>query len=115
MKNFLLSLGLVCAALGAHAQILPVPGAQNPDWALEKSKARSRAEPADVLPGTDRMPNAGQQSIKSIGNHHYHWDSNRQLAYEWLSRPGSGSTAPDKLVVVRSESAGTYTYRSRSR
>ena len=115
MKRLLLPVVLLCAAPTVRAQQLPVPGDKNPDWALEKSEARPNAEPSDVLPGTDRMPNAMQRSIKSIGNRHYHWDSKRQLAYEWLSRPGSGSTAPDKLVVVRSESAGIYTYRSRSR
>lgn len=116
MKTLLLSFGMLCAGTSiAHAQLLPVPGAKNPDWTLKKSEPRPNAEPSDVLPGTDRMPNAMQKSVKSIGNRHYHWDSDRQLAYEWLSRPTSGSIAPDELVTVRSESTGTtYTYRRRS-
>ena len=116
MKCLLLPIALLCAAPAAQAQLLPVPGTKNPDWALEKSEAGPNAEPSDVLPGTDRMPNAMQRSIKSIGNRHYHWDSKRQLAYEWLSRPSSGSVAPDQLVKVRAEPTGTlYTYRRRSR
>ena len=112
MKLLLLPVVLLCAAPTVRAQQLPVPGDKNPDWALEKSEARPNAEPSDVLPGTDRMPNAMQKSIKSIGNRHYHWDSKRQLAYEWLSRPSSGSVAPDQLVTVRAEPTGIlYTYR----
>ena len=116
MKRLLLSVVLLCAAPAVRAQQLPVPGDKNPDWALEKSEARPNAGPSDVLPATDRMPNAMQKSIKSIGNRHYHWDSKRQLAYEWLSRPSSGSVAPDQLLTVRAEPTGTlYTYRRRSR
>ena len=59
------------------------------------------------------MPNAGQESIASIGNRNYQWDANRQLAYEWLSR--SGSPAPVDLVAVRDDRTGTvYTYRRRA-
>ena len=107
---------MLCAATSiAHAQSLPVPGAKNSDWSLEKTELRPNADPSDVLPGTDRMPNAVQKSVKSIGNRHYHWDSNWQLAYEWLSRPSSGSIVPDKLVTVRQEPTGTiYTYRRRT-
>ena len=115
MKRLLLPVALLCAAPTVRAQQLPVPGDKNPDWALEKSEARPNAEPSDVLSGTDRMPNAMQKSIKSIGNRHYHWDASRQLAYEWQSRLGSGSVAPDKQVRVREERTGiAYVYRRRA-
>ena len=115
MKCLLLPVALLCAASAAQAQLLPVPGTKNPDWALGKSEARPNAEPSDMLPGTDRMPNAMQKSIKSIGNRHYHWDASRQLAYEWQSRLGSGSVAPDKQVRVREERTGiAYVYRRRA-
>lgn len=113
MKIFLLPFGILCAAASlGHAQQLPVPGGKNPDWVLEKSKMRPNAQPTDVLPGMYPMPNAMQNSIKSIGNRHYYWDSHHQFAYEWLSRSSSGSIAPDAVVTVRKGPEGTtYTFR----
>ena len=102
-------LGAAGITHGVHAQVLPVPGARNADWALEKTEQRRTGQAATLL-GSDRMPNAGQGSIASIGNRNYQWDANRQLAYEWLSR--SGSPAPADLVAVRDDRTGTvYTYR----
>ena len=95
--------------------MLPIPGTRNPDWTLEKSEIQPNAEPSDILPGIDRIPNAAQKSISSAGNRHSWWDGTRQLGYEWLSRAGSGSVAPDRLVAVREERTGTtYTYRRRA-
>ncbi|WP_198074695.1 hypothetical protein [Hymenobacter negativus] len=111
MKALLLPLALYCGISAAHAQLLPVPGAKNPDWKVEKKEALPEATPFDELPKTDRMPNAAQKGIASIGNRHYHWDAERQLAYQWLSRPNSGTVAPDKKVVVREDRTGlTYTF-----
>jgi hypothetical protein len=110
MKRLFLSLTILGSAFAAHAQLLPAPGNKNPDWTLEKSEVRKEAG-APVLPApTDRMPNAVQKSISSYGNHHYHWDADHQLVYDWLSQPGS--VAPDKQVTVREQRTGTvYTFR----
>ena len=110
MKRLFLLIALFGGASAAHAQLLPAPGSKNPDWNLEKSEVRKETS-APVLPApTDRMPNAAQKSISSNGNHHYHWDADRQLAYDWLSQPGS--VAPDKQVTVREQRTGTvYTFR----
>ncbi|MDQ2792576.1 MAG: hypothetical protein M3Y12_01010 [Bacteroidota bacterium] len=114
MKRLLLATSLLFAAPAAHAQLLPVPGAKNPDWKLEKAETRPETEPLVLLPGMDQMPNAAQRSIASADNHHYWWDGTRQLAYDWLSRPSSGSIAPDKAVAVREERTGTtYIFRRR--
>ncbi|MBU6123017.1 hypothetical protein [Hymenobacter siberiensis] len=60
------------------------------------------------------MPNAAQRSIARADNRHQWWDGTRQLAYEWLSRPGSCTIAPDKSVAVREERTGnTYIFRRR--
>ncbi|MDB5271222.1 MAG: hypothetical protein JWP58_4262 [Hymenobacter sp.] len=99
MKGFLLSFALLFG-LSARAQTLPVPGGKNPDWVLLKTEKRPYDGRPIIPPGTDRMPNAAQKSISSIGNHHYTWDAEHQLAYDWLSRDSS-SVAPFKLVQVR--------------
>ena len=112
MKRLLLFFVLLNGAHAAHAQLLPVPGAKNPDWQAEKSEAAPEATSFGEAPKPDRMPNAAQKSIASSGNRHYHWDAEHQLAYQWLSRPGSGTVAPDKEVLVREERTGiTYTFR----
>ncbi|MFD2718250.1 hypothetical protein ACFST9_05960 [Hymenobacter monticola] len=112
MKRLLLLSVLLSRADAAQAQLLPVPGSKNPDWKVEKKEALPEATPFDEAPKLDRMPNAAQKSIASIGNRHYHWDAERQLAYQWLSRSGSGTLAPDKEVLVREERTGiTYTFR----
>ena len=114
MKRLLFAASLLFAAPAAYAQLLPVPGVKNPDWKLEKTETLPGAEPSDLQSGTDRMPNAAQRSIAGAGNHHYWWDGTRQLAYDWLSRPSSGSVAPDKAVAVREERTGTtYIFRRR--
>ncbi|WP_324672045.1 hypothetical protein [Hymenobacter sp. GOD-10R] len=104
-----LALGFVCSA--AHAQVLPIPGKQNPNWTLQKVEAPTNSDVFKQLPpATDYMPN-GLKSISSSGNRHYHWDAQQQLAYAWLSQPSSGSIAPDKQLLVRDERTGTtYTF-----
>jgi hypothetical protein len=112
MKSFIVLLALCGGASVAQAQLLPVPGVKNPDWQAEKSEAAAEATPFGEAPTADRMPNAAQKSISSSGNRHYHWDAERQLAYQWQSRPGSGTVAPDKEVLVREDRTGiTYTFR----
>jgi hypothetical protein len=112
MKRLFLFLVLLSGAHAAQAQLLPVPGSNNPDWKAEKAEPLPDATPGGEPLKTDRMPNAGQRSISSSGNRHYHWDAEHQLAYQWLSRPGSGTVAPDKEVLVREERTGiTYTFR----
>ena len=114
MKRPLLAACLLFAAPATYAQLLPVPGAHNPNWKLQKTETLPGAQPSDPLSSSDRMPNAAQRSIVSAGNHQYWWDGTRQLAYDWLSRPGSGSAAPDKAVAVRDERTGTtYTFLRR--
>lgn len=108
----LLFIALCCGTSAAHAQLLPVPGAKNPDWKTEKAEAQPEATPFDEAPQVDRMPNAVQNSIGSAGNRHYYWDASRQLAYQWQSRPGAGTVAPDKQVVVREDRTGiVYIFR----
>ncbi|MCI1189535.1 hypothetical protein MON38_19095 [Hymenobacter sp. DH14] len=112
MKSQLLLIVLGCGMSVAHAQLLPVPGAKNPDWNKEKAEAQPEATPFGEAPQVDPMPNAVQNSIASTGNHHYYWDASRQLAYQWRSRPGSGTVAPDKQVQVREDRTGiVYTFR----
>ncbi|MBF9143606.1 hypothetical protein [Hymenobacter properus] len=111
MKALLLPLALYCGISAVHAQLLPVPGAKNPDWKVETPEVVPEAVPFGEAPKTDRMPNAVQKSIASKGNLHHYWDAERQLTYEWRSRPGSGTVAPDKKVVVREDRTGlTYTF-----
>lgn len=113
MKRAALLILLASAASVAQAQLLPVPGSQNPDWVLEKADAPKPGP--SVLPlSTDRMPNAAQKSVSSSGNRHYCWDAQQQLAYEWVSQPGQ--VAPDQRVTVRQQRTGTaYVYRRRAR
>ena len=112
MKRLFTLLALCGSISAAHAQLLPVPGAKNPDWKVEKKEARAEATPFDEPPKIDRMPNAVQNSIVSKGDVHHYWDADRQLAYQWSSRPGSGTVAPDKEVLVREDRTGiTYTFR----
>ncbi|WP_210516595.1 hypothetical protein [Hymenobacter terricola] len=114
MKILAVSFALCCSISIAHAQLLPVPGAKNPDWKTDNFEALPGAISFGEAPKTDRMPNAVQNSIISEGNLHHYWDANRQLAYQWRSRSGSGTVAPDKEVLVREERTGlTYTYRRR--
>jgi len=114
MKSRFFLLLLSGGVFTPQAQLLPVPGARNPDWKVEKTETLPNATPFGEPPKVDRMPNAVQNSIASSGNRHYHWDANRQLAYQWLSRRGSGTVAPDKEVLVREEQTGTvYTFRRR--
>ncbi|WP_139924449.1 hypothetical protein [Hymenobacter sp. DG01] len=111
MKRAFLLVLLACAASIGHAQLLPVPGSQNPDWVLETADA-PKPGPSALPLNTDRMPNAAQKSIASSGNRHYCWDAKQQLAYEWSSRPGE--VAPDQRVTVRQQRTGTaYIYRRR--
>ncbi len=93
MKRLLLLVILLCTASIAYAQLLPVPGAKNPGWTLEKSDVQQVDGQLALPSATDRMPNAAQKSISSDGNRHSFWDADRQLAYQWLSR--SGTTAPE--------------------
>lgn len=112
MKLTLLSFALL-GALSAKAQLLPVPGKKNPDWVLLNIRPQSYDAQALAIPSpppTDRMPNASQKSIQSIGNHHYYWDANQQLAYDWYSK--EGKTEPDVMVFVREQRKDSvYTYR----
>lgn len=58
--------------------------------------------------GTDRMP--APKGISGAGNHRYYWDSDRQLRYEWDSRPDS--FAPTDSITVHEDATGTtYIYR----
>ncbi|GAB3234755.1 hypothetical protein GCM10027346_23880 [Hymenobacter seoulensis] len=115
MKIRLLSFVLLTCGVSARAQLLPVPGASNPDWTLVK-KHTPPASPGDSGPmPTDRMPNGAPKGVTSMGNHHFHWDSERELTYEWDSRPGSGTVAPDKAVTVHERKTNsTYTFRRRA-
>ena len=101
--------------VAAQAQLLPVPGASNPAWALTQAKRQPIPPGVYSQMRTDRMPNANLKGVTSAGNQHYHWDSNRQLTYEWDSQPGSGTIAPDKAVTVTElQTNTTYTYRRRT-
>ncbi|WP_201979098.1 hypothetical protein [Hymenobacter rubidus] len=112
MKSLFVLFALSGSAAAVQAQLLPVPGAKNPDWKTEKFEPLPEATPFDEPPKVDRMPNALQKSIVSAGNLHHYWDADRQLAYEWRSRLGSGTVAPDKEVLVYEERTGiTYTFR----
>jgi hypothetical protein len=111
MKILMLPAALLYS-LCAHAQLLPVPRAQNPDWTLKKAAPLVTYPVPVQRVGTDRMPNAVQKSIGSSGNQHYHWDAKKQLVYTWLSRPGSETIAPDKEVTVRDARTDiVYTFR----
>jgi hypothetical protein len=113
MKCLLLcSAALLGASLVAQAQVLPVPGGKNPDWVLFGTYKKPYDGPVVELPTTDRMPNAASKSIKSIGNHHYYWDDNRQLAYDWFSK--DGILGPLALVNVRVQQQDVvYSYHRR--
>lgn len=114
LPGALLGLGAAGFASGAQAQALPLPGARNPEWALENTAPYAyRQGPNDLLPTNDRMPNASQRSVLSNGNRSYHWDAARQLAYEWPNH--TGSVGPYDSVTVRDDRTGTtYTYRRRA-
>ncbi|WP_143080245.1 hypothetical protein [Hymenobacter arizonensis] len=102
MKTLLLPFALISSISLAHAQLLPVPGGKNPDWVLFKTEAQPYDGMALVpAPPTDAMPNAAQKGLRSIGDHHYYWDAERQLAYDWISR--GDSKAPFMLVNVREQ------------
>ena len=113
MKRFLLPVVLLLggAPAVANAQLLPIPGKANPDWILFSVEPRPYdAQALAIPPSTDRMPNAAQKSIRSVGNHHYYWDAKRQLAYDWYSK--EGKTEPDYMVLVREQRKDSlYTYR----
>ncbi|GAB3317156.1 hypothetical protein ACFQT0_24745 [Hymenobacter humi] len=111
MKRILLPFALLYSISIAQAQLLPVPGGKNPDWVLLKAEKRHYDAQALVPPpATDAMPNAAQKSISSIGNHHYHWDSIHQLAYDWVS--ADGAIAPLEKVTVREQQGDiAYIYR----
>jgi hypothetical protein len=112
MKSILLSVTLLCGASVAHAQLLPVPGAKNPDWVLQQTaKTPYDGQALAPPPATDPMPNGAQKSISSIGDHHYYWDAQRQLSYDWYSR-GPATMAPFVLVNVREANKDfVYVYR----
>ena len=113
MKRSLLCLAvLLSAALAAQAQVLPVPGAKNPDWVLFGTYRRPYDNRVFGPPSTDRMPNAAAKSVKSIGNQHYYWDAAHQLAYDWYSR--EGTLTPFGLVNVRVQQQDiVYSYHRR--
>jgi hypothetical protein len=113
MKRLLLcSAALLGATLAAHAQVLPVPGGTNPDWVLFGTYKNPYDGQAVEPPTTDRMPNAAAKSIKSIGNHRYYWDADRQLAYDWFSK--DGVLSPLALVNVRVQQQDiVYSYHRR--
>jgi hypothetical protein len=113
MKGLLLcSAVLLGATLAAHAQVLPVPGDKNPDWVLFGTYKKPYDGPVVEPPTKDRMPNAAAKSIKSIGNHRYYWDADRQLAYDWLSK--DGTLGPLALVSVRMQQQDiVYSYHRR--
>ncbi|UOR04073.1 hypothetical protein MUN82_14095 [Hymenobacter aerilatus] len=115
MKRLLFILAAFGIASAAQAQLLPTPHQQNPDWTLQKVEAQNSAGIAAAPPpATDAMPNAMQKSIASAGNHRRVWDAQRQLAYEWMSRPDE--MAPDKLVLVREQRTGAvYTYARKAK
>ncbi|MGI4759104.1 MAG: hypothetical protein ACRYF0_00255 [Janthinobacterium lividum] len=116
----------------AHAQLLPVPNARNPDWVLDKVTLNSRSSQPDTLPGNrDRMPIASPnpqgkalampnalttsisgKSVSIVGGQQYYWDAAQQLRYEWSARHGQG--VPDSLVIVHQQITGaTFTYHKR--
>jgi hypothetical protein len=113
MKGLLLcTVVLLSASLATHAQVLPVPGGNNPDWVLFGTYKKPYDGPVVESPTTDRMPNAAAKSIKSIGNHRYYWDANRQLAYDWFSK--DGILTPLALVNVRVQQQDiVYSYHRR--
>lgn len=113
MKGFLTSVVLLSGASAAHAQLLLIPGQQNSDWVLMKTEPRPYGAQATQIPpppATDRMPNAGQKSIKSNGDHCYYWAADRRLAYDWFRR--DGKLEPSKIVTVREQRKDVvYVYR----
>ena len=112
--KIILSFALLGGPIASHAQLLPVPGAKNSDWNLEKSEALQQKGQPVLPPPTDRMPNAAPRSISSIGNQHSYWDADRQLAYQWQDEPGS--VKPEQQVRVIEQRTGiAYTYRRRKR
>ena len=113
MKCSLLCLAtLLSISLAAEAQVLPVPGAKNPDWVLFSTQRQPYEGQALAPPSADRMPNAASRSIKSIGTHHSYWDASRQLAYDWLSE--DGTLGPLALVNVRAQQQDVvYSYHRR--
>ncbi|TPG72377.1 hypothetical protein [Hymenobacter nivis] len=114
LPGALLFLGTAGFASQAQAQVLPIPGARNPDWALETTVPDAyRHAPGNLPVTTDRMPNASQRSVLSNGNRSYHWDAARQLAYEWPSH--TSTLGPQNSVTVRDDRTGTtYTYGRRA-
>ncbi|MGI4738507.1 MAG: hypothetical protein ACRYG7_25340 [Janthinobacterium lividum] len=125
MRSLLCAFTGLLIAASAHAQVLPVPNARNPDWIQTDTKLGFRPSRPDTLPGSrDQMPiadlnrqsgvapmpNALTKNILSIGDQHRYWDAARQLSYEWQARPGQ--VAPDSLVTVRQQATGAmFTYR----
>jgi len=125
MRSLSFAFAALLATASAHAQVLPVPNARNPDWIQTDTKLGFRPSRPDSLPGgrdqmpiadpsrqsgPPTMPNALAKRITSIGNHHRYWDAPRKLSYEWQSRPGQ--VVPDSLVTVQEQATGaTFTYR----
>lgn len=125
MKSILCIIAWLGTSALAHAQVLPVPNARNPDWVLDKTTLGFRPSRPDTLAGsrdrmpiadlnrqngTASMPNVLGKSITSIGDTHRYWDAARQLSYEWQSH--AGLLAPDSLVLVKQQATGaTFTYR----
>lgn len=127
MKQALLHFAVLLGpALAAHAQLLPVPNARNPDWVQTDTKLGFRPSRPDSLAShgdrmpivdpsrgrTDQMPNALTKNLTKVGNTYRYWDATRRLAYEWPARPGSA--APDSIVTVQQQATGAmYTFRRR--
>jgi hypothetical protein len=109
VKCSIVAVLLLIGSLEAQAQLLPVPGAKNPNWSLMRKKV---VQPTQIRSG-DRMPNATFLGPTGGGNHRYYWDARRQLRYEWDTQPGGES--PLDSVKVHDDDTGTmYIYRQLS-
>ncbi|MDO7854734.1 hypothetical protein [Hymenobacter convexus] len=127
MKSLFTLLALVGGTAAAQAQLLPIPGARNPDWTLTKTSPphpydssdslryksdRMPNKAADFPAPADHMPNAARKSISGIGNRRYYWDADRRLRYAWQVKPGS--EAPDSTVTVHDDNSDiAYIFRRR--
>ncbi|RTQ50746.1 hypothetical protein EJV47_08950 [Hymenobacter gummosus] len=110
-KSYLL-LGAVLLTTASHAQELPVPGAQNPDWELKQVvEPTAQKPPAYALPSAPvRMPTmpvyGGTQGEN--GDWVWYYDPVRRLRYN-MSKRRQG-----KLLVQNTETGTYYLYARRA-